>query len=69
MTSPWELRTRLCESAAKRISVLESIADDENANPKHRILAIAVLLSHGAGVPQVVEQTGYATLFGTPSKQ
>ena len=67
-TTSWELRLRLCESANQRISILEAIADDEDANPKHRILAIAVLLSHGAGVPQA-QVAEYGGLFGSPSKQ
>ena len=68
MTTAWELRLKLCESANKRISILESIADDTEANPKVRVVAIAVLLSHGVGIPQaqVVE---YGGLFGSPSKQ
>ena len=68
MISTWELHTQLCESAAKRLQVLEGIIDDENTAPKVRVLAIAVLLNHGAGVPQV-QVADYGGLFGTPSKQ
>lgn len=68
MTQAWELRNRLCESAAKRLPILEKIADDENANPKVRVVAIAMLLQHGLGVPQV-QTTDYAGLFGKASKQ
>lgn len=69
MISTWELRTQLCESANKRISILEAIADDKAASPKVRIVAIAVLLSYGLGLPQNIEQTGVATLFNTAPKQ
>ena len=69
MTTAWELRLKLCESANKRISILESIADNTEANPKVRVVAIAVLLSYGLGVAQGIDQPGVATLFGTPSKQ
>ncbi len=68
-TISWELRNRLLESANKRLSILEAIIDDESVKPKIRVLAVAVLLNHGAGVPQVVEQTGYASLFNAASKQ
>ena len=67
--TPWELRLKLCESANQRLSILEGIIDDRDVNPKVRVLAIAVLLNHGTGVPHVVEQTGYAGLFNTASKQ
>ena len=30
MTSTWELRNRIVESAAKRLPLLEAIADDED---------------------------------------
>ena len=69
MTTAWELRLKLCESANQRISILEAIADDEDANPKHRILAIAVLLSHGSGIPQVQATDYGVSMFGSPSKQ
>ena len=67
MISTWELRTQLCESAAKRLQILEGIIDDENTAPKVRVLAIAVLLNHG--VPQVQVADYGVSMFGSPSKQ
>ena len=69
MISAWELRNKLRESAAKRISVLEAIIDDENANPKVRVVALAVMLSHGFGIPQVAEETAPPVKFGAEMKQ